>query len=64
MNEQVQKQCPDCIYYLQHYIVLKDKPHLVNCGHCRSPHPNGKFRKTDKLCEKFEDKETNAKLLQ
>jgi len=52
-----QKTCTDCVHYKQHYIVRNKKPRPIDCGHCMSRHRNGKARKTDKLCEKFVDKE-------
>ena len=52
-----QKHCTDCKYYLQHYVLKKNNKYTdVNCGHCISTHSNGKFRKTDKICEKFQPK--------
>ena len=56
MNQQ--KTCADCANYRQHYTFRKNKQFLpTNCGHCTLQYANGRFRKPDKLCEKFVDKE-------
>ena len=55
-----QKHCADCRNFRQHYVLAKNNKYTwVNFGHCTSKHGNGVFRKTDKICEKFEPKDTS-----
>lgn len=48
-----EKQCKDCIYYVQHYTKDNTRYYTVFCGHCTNKRPSGHYRKTDKICESY-----------
>ena len=51
----VEKNCKNCSYYIQHYRKDKIRYETVCCGHCINKTRSG-FRKTDKICEHYQEK--------
>lgn len=49
------KGCKNCVHYLVHYIKGRDQFHPTG-GHCISKKPSGHFRKTDKVCECYNER--------
>jgi len=52
-----ERECVNCINYVQHYRKGKVRYHIVGCGHCMKTWPNGMYRKTNKICEHYKEKE-------
>ena len=47
------KNCKDCRFYLQHYILSENRLIQVYCGHCTNKTPKTK-RPDRKACEHFQ----------
>ncbi len=53
-KELMTNTCKECKFYAQHYILTKNSGFTkVECGHCKRPMQNGKYRRADKICEEF-----------
>lgn len=52
-----EKFCRDCKFFIQHYTRQGAKFDKILSGHCVNRLPNGRFRKTERICECFEDGE-------
>lgn len=52
-----ERKCKDCNYYIQHYRKSKTCYEMVFCGHCINRKPSGHNRKTDKICDYYQEKD-------
>lgn len=52
MKKEKTYTCENCKHYRQHYSYNEGNLFKVFCGHCTNK-LNGRFRKTNKICEEF-----------
>ena len=50
--------CENCEHYIRHYRKGKTRYEPVSCGHCTNRKPSGHFRKTDKICEFYAERDS------